>query len=303
MQLPRPRFTMRQMLIAVALVAVLTIPLAEESHRRRRPAYHAQQELLSEQKAAELFRKGQAANAAGRSQEATESFRSYNYWNERARGHLQSERPVKSGAMGILAPTSLPQKGVGPGHVAARQGWVGLDEIVDIVVPAVAVALLQYRLEIQQHITIRRPQGDRYHRQPFPERRLVDRNLVGPRGSPDTHLIGRAMRWRNLTRRYHEHPVAPAQEVDLDRVDPGPLHVLPLLQKQPLNFSRAFVGRAEELDGRDDPMALLDVDDLEIALGDRLDVQMDHDGISRKRAAIARLAGGGRLGHGGCGPG
>jgi Tfp pilus assembly protein PilV len=87
MRLPRPRFTLRQMLIAVAVVAVLMIPLAEESHRRYLVTYHARQEALIQQKAAELHQKGLAALKAGRKQEAADFFRSYNYWNYRAQGH------------------------------------------------------------------------------------------------------------------------------------------------------------------------------------------------------------------------
>jgi hypothetical protein len=83
---------MRQMLIAVAVVAVLMIPLGEEVHRRRLVAYHAQQEALFEQKAAVLHQKGRAALAAGRKQEAAENFRSYNDWNYRAQGHLQMQK-------------------------------------------------------------------------------------------------------------------------------------------------------------------------------------------------------------------
>jgi hypothetical protein len=92
MKLLRPRFTVRQMLIAVAVAAVLMIPLAEESHRRHLLAYYAQQELLSERRARELFQKGQAAAAAGLSEEAAQSFASFNYWNEQARGHHQMQK-------------------------------------------------------------------------------------------------------------------------------------------------------------------------------------------------------------------
>ncbi len=87
MPVPRPRFTMRQMLAVVAVVAVLMVPLAEEAHRRYQVAYHAQQEALIQQKAAELHQKGRAALQAGRKQEAANFFRSYNYWNRRALGH------------------------------------------------------------------------------------------------------------------------------------------------------------------------------------------------------------------------
>jgi hypothetical protein len=78
---------MRQMLIAVAAAAVLMVPLAEESYRRHLMAYHAEQELLSEQKAWELLRKFRAARAAGRPQEAERDLASLHYWNERAHGH------------------------------------------------------------------------------------------------------------------------------------------------------------------------------------------------------------------------
>ena len=92
MKLPRLRFTMGQMLIAVAAVAVLMMPLAEESYRRHLVAYHAEQELLSEQQARELMRKGRAANAAGRSGEAERYFAAFNHWNERATGHLRMQK-------------------------------------------------------------------------------------------------------------------------------------------------------------------------------------------------------------------
>jgi hypothetical protein len=80
------------MLIAVAFVAVLMVPLAEESYRRHLVAYHAEQQLMSEQTAGELWRQGQAARAAGRPEEAERSFASFNYWNERATGHLRMQK-------------------------------------------------------------------------------------------------------------------------------------------------------------------------------------------------------------------
>jgi hypothetical protein len=79
------------MLIAVAAAAVLMVPLAE-SYRRHLAAYHAEQEMLSEQKARELLRKGWAAHATGRSRQAEGHFATFNYWNERARGHLRMQK-------------------------------------------------------------------------------------------------------------------------------------------------------------------------------------------------------------------
>jgi hypothetical protein len=92
MKLPRLRWTMRQMLIGVAAAAVLMIPLSEYSYRRHLQAYHAQQELLSEKRAMELFQEGRAAVTTGRSMEATESFAASDYWNEQATGHHRMQK-------------------------------------------------------------------------------------------------------------------------------------------------------------------------------------------------------------------
>ncbi len=91
-KLPRPRFTMRQMLLAVAAAAVVMVPLAEESYRRHLVAYHTEQELLCEQKAWELHRKWRDARAAGRSEEAGRYLASLNHWNERAHGHIVMQK-------------------------------------------------------------------------------------------------------------------------------------------------------------------------------------------------------------------
>jgi hypothetical protein len=89
MRLSRPRITVRQMLIAVAISAVLMLPLAEESHRRHLVLYHGQQALLNEQKAGELHQNGQTALAAGRSAEAMQFFSAGSYWGEQANGHFR----------------------------------------------------------------------------------------------------------------------------------------------------------------------------------------------------------------------
>jgi hypothetical protein len=88
----RPRFSVRQLLIAVAILAVLMCPLAEESHRRHLVVYHAQQGSLNEQKAVEYLENGQAALAAGRSAEATQFFSKSSYWHEQANGHIRLQR-------------------------------------------------------------------------------------------------------------------------------------------------------------------------------------------------------------------
>jgi hypothetical protein len=92
MKLFRPRFTVRQMLIAVAVSAALMVPLAEESHRRYLVVYHGQQALLGEQRAVEHSENGRAALAARRSAEAAQFFSASSYWNEQANGHIRLQR-------------------------------------------------------------------------------------------------------------------------------------------------------------------------------------------------------------------
>jgi hypothetical protein len=96
MKLFRPRFTVRQMLIAVAISAVVILPLAEESHRRYLVDYHGQQALLNEHKAGEFHQNAQAALAAGRSAEATQFFSASTYWNEQANGHTRLQKVYRN---------------------------------------------------------------------------------------------------------------------------------------------------------------------------------------------------------------
>jgi hypothetical protein len=96
MKLLRPRFTVRQMLIAVAISAVLMLPLAEETHRRHLVAYHGQQRLLKDQKAGELYQNGQAALASGRSAEAMQFFSASSYWGEQANGHFRLQKVYRN---------------------------------------------------------------------------------------------------------------------------------------------------------------------------------------------------------------
>jgi hypothetical protein len=91
-KLLRPRFTVRQMLIAVAISAVLMLPLAEESHRRHLVVYHGQQALMNEQRAEEYWDRAQAALAAGRSAEAMQFFSTSSYWGEQANGHFRLQK-------------------------------------------------------------------------------------------------------------------------------------------------------------------------------------------------------------------
>ena len=83
--------------------------------------------------------------------------------------------------------------------------------------------------------------------------------------------------------RHHQHPIAAAQEVDLDGVDARELQIVPLLEVEALPLRRALVGRAQYLDGGDDAVPRLDVDDLDVALGGRLDVDDGSRSARRER--------------------
>jgi hypothetical protein len=84
------------MLIAVAISAVLMLPLAEESHRRHLVVYHGQQALLDDQKAGDYYDRGRAALAAGRSAEALQLFSASSYWGEQANGHFRLQKVYRN---------------------------------------------------------------------------------------------------------------------------------------------------------------------------------------------------------------
>ena len=125
-------------------------------------------------------------------------------------------------------------------------------------------------------------------RQPLAERNRVYRQDVGLNDSPDTHLIGGATRRRQ---QFWEH-----QELDrrravdqFRRCSPPQVSGRRTLEVESLTLRRSFVGRAQDFDGRHDAMAGFDVDDLDVAFGCGLDVEMDQDRLGRNEVVIRRV--------------
>ena len=73
--------------------------------------------------------------------------------------------------------------------------------------------------------------------------------------------------------------------------------ILSFLQINLLALTRALVRRTEHLNRGDNPMARFDVDDLDITLGDRFDIDMDHERHVADGIAVGCILRGGRLGH------
>ena len=57
-----------------------------------------------------------------------------------------------------------------------------------------------------------------------------------------------------------------------------------------MTLRRPLVGRAENLDRGHDAVPRLDVDDLDVAFGDRLNVEMDQDRLGRNKPVGVDLA-------------
>ena len=197
-----------------------------------------------------------------------------------------------------LTPALVPQQGIGPGGIGLLQAGLELGSVVDVVVTTIPIALIDHGLDVEPCVRIGWPQRDRDHRQSLAKRDPVHEHGAGLGGSPHANLIVGPMRRRDLLRWDHQDTIPAAQQVDLHRVHAGPGHVLPLLQEEALALSRMLVGRAEDLDRSDDAVARLDVNDLDIALGDRLGIQVDHDRLGRAGESVLGLRDGGRFGDG-----
>ena len=94
------------------------------------------------------------------------------------------------------------------------------------------------------------------------------------------------MRRRHQRLGHHQHPITSSQEVNLDGVNPREFQIVPLLEVQALTLCRPLVGGAQNLDGGHDAVSRLDVDDFDVAFGDRLDVEMDQDRLGRSAVVV-----------------
>ena len=96
--------------------------------------------------------------------------------------------------MARLPSTLLLEQGVGPAGIGLCQAWLGLVGVVDVIVPAIAITLIDRKLEIQKSIRIGRAQRCRDDRQSLAERSFVDEDEPGPHGPPDANRVIRPMR-------------------------------------------------------------------------------------------------------------
>jgi hypothetical protein len=111
------------------------------------------------------------------------------------------------------------------------------------------------------------------------------------------------MKRRNVLRIDHQHPRTTAQQVDLHGVDARGLLIFTRFQKKLLALTRALVSRTEHLDRRYYPVARLDVNDFDITLGHRLDLEMNQNRHVANGIAVDGIFRGGMLGNRGCGAG
>lgn len=160
-------------------------------------------------------------------------------------------------ALQWLGRRALQQQACCPLRICGRKRrfkWLGVVEI-DRITPGFVNAIDE-RLEIQQHITVRRPKGDWDRFQSFRERQAIRPACLQLIGAADPSLIRRASGGLESMQWHDERTVAVACEVDLDQIDPTFTALLLFLSVLRQPFSRPLVGRIHELDDRDDTPAL-----------------------------------------------
>jgi hypothetical protein len=128
----------------------------------------------------------------------------------------------------------LTKQGFGPATIALAQGRGGGKTIVDVVITAVAIALIEDTLKVKHDLGISGTQGDREHRQTSAEGDAKDRQTYGIPNPPDPGQVSGLMGRHDSFLADGEEPIAASEQVDLDRTCSPQDYILALLKIKPL---------------------------------------------------------------------
>ena len=179
---------------------------------------------------------------------------------------------------------------LGPGQVGRVEGRLDGLAIIDRVVAAVFVALVDQRLKVQRHVGVGLAKRNANRRQPLGQRERVDFGLAPFPAPRDADQIGRVVLPEESGHPRREAPLARPSQIDLHKTGLGADHFTLFAEVKVPAFARHLIAGADELDHRHDAVAGRGVDDLEKALGDGVAGGSNDDRFGRGHTALGLCA-------------
>ena len=182
---------------------------------------------------------------------------------------------------------------------ASPSRGTGSRPIVDPIIAAVPITVVQQRLQPQDNILVGGPQRHGDVGQRLPQRHWVQFRLARPGRPANANHVGRAADGRQTVFRDRQHKVACSNQVDFHQVDFG-VQVLALFANvDQLTGGSDFVGGTQDFDRGNQPPAAAGIHDFQVPEGCRFILQLDDVGfgyIHRRDGRRCRALGSGHAG-------
>ena len=175
---------------------------------------------------------------------------------------------------------SLTKQRIGPGGILGVQGRHGRNTVIDVVVSAVVVALVENRLQVDRRLGILGSERNPNHRKRYAKRNPMHAQEIGVPRSPRPDQIGPVVRRGDLSGLAGKQRFSISQEINFNNVYVASHHIFSFIDVEPASFARAFVRWVDHLDRGDDAAARPQVDDLDVTLGLGLEADIDQEVIA-----------------------